>query len=49
MDENEVDEKRFENWNKMVHEFEKTTEYTNFSCGLKLGAMLVLEILSGKE
>ena len=43
------DKKRFIKWNEMIHEYEKMTEYANFSYGLKLGAMFAFEILSGKE
>lgn len=43
------DRERFEEWNKMIFEYEEMVELANFKYGFRLGAMLAFEIFTGKE
>lgn len=42
------DQKRFEEWNGLLYEYEQMSEYANFSYGFKMGFMLAFEIWTDK-
>ena len=43
------DRERFEYWNKLIFEYEKMTEYANFSYGLKQGIMFATEVYKDED
>ena len=42
------DKEILQNYNKLLHEYERMSEYANFSFGFRLGARLVFEIFAEK-